>query len=257
VSAFSELHVPGRPLVLPNAWDFTSAAVLVDAGFTAIATTSLGVAGASGRPDGYGETWPETLALAGRLARLPCLLTVDIEGGFGRPGEVASELAALGVAGVNVEDGRPEGGLIPLGEQVERIAELRAAAPDLFVNARTDTHWLTDAPDLAATMRRLTAYVEAGADGVFVPGLADPADIRTVVAHVDRPLNVLALAGGRTVTELADLGVARISTGSLLFRAALAATVQTAHAVAAGQPIVGDLPTYTAVASLLGNSLPL
>jgi 2-methylisocitrate lyase-like PEP mutase family enzyme len=252
MSAFGDLHVPGRPLVLPNAWDVASAAALVDAGFAAIGTTSLGVAGASGLPDGHDLTWPPTLALVERLAGLPCLLTVDIEGGFGRPAEVGRALTALGAAGVNLEDGRADGGLTPVDEQVERIIELRAAAPDLFINARTDTHWLPGAPDLAETLDRLGAYVEAGADGVFVPGLAEPADIRTVARAIERPLNVLALAGGRTVAELAELGVARISTGSLLFRAALGATLQTARAVADGTALPTDLPTYAEVVRLLG-----
>jgi 2-methylisocitrate lyase-like PEP mutase family enzyme len=250
--SFAGLHVPGRPLVLPNAWDFASAAALVKAGFTAVGTTSLGVAGAAGLPDGQGRTWPQTLALAERLTALPCRLSVDIEGGFGRPGEVAGALAALGVAGVNLEDGLPDGGLVPVGTQAERIAEARAAAPGLFLNARTDTHWLTGAPDLGETLDRLRAYVEAGADGVFVPGLADPADIRTVVRAAGRPLNLLALAGGRTVAELGTLGVARVSTGSLLFRAALGAAVQTARAVAAGEPVATGLPSYPEVAAMLG-----
>ena len=107
---------------------------------------------------------------------------------------------------MNLEDGRPDG-LAPVEEQVDLISQVRHAAPDLFVNARTDTHWLRDSPDLSDTLRRLEAYVSAGAHGVFVPGLAEPADIRTVVAAIGAPLNVLALAGGRSVAELAELRV--------------------------------------------------
>jgi 2-methylisocitrate lyase-like PEP mutase family enzyme len=246
VTAFGDLHRPGRPLVLPNAWDFASAAALVDAGFAAIGTTSLGVAAANGRPDAAGETRAETVALVRELATLPCLLTVDIEAGFGDPAGVAAEVAGLGAVGLNIEDG-----LGPAEDQAVAIAAIKKAAPDLFVNARTDTHWLRDAPDLGDTLRRLTAYVAAGADGVFVPGLAAPDDIRRVVAAIDAPLNVLALAGGQTVTELGALGVARVSTGSLLFRAALGAAVATARDVAENRPGPTGLPEYTQIKRLV------
>jgi 2-methylisocitrate lyase-like PEP mutase family enzyme len=246
VTAFGDLHRPGRPLVLPNAWDFASAAALVGAGFAAIGTTSLGVAAANGRPDAAGETRAETVALVRELATLPCLLTVDIEAGFGDPAGVAAEVAGLGAVGLNIEDG-----LGPAEDQAVAIAAIKKAAPDLFVNARTDTHWLRDAPDLGDTLRRLTAYVAAGADGVFVPGLAAPDDIRRVVAAIDAPLNVLALAGGQTVTELGALGVARVSTGSLLFRAALGAAVATARDVAENRPGPTGLPEYTQIKRLV------
>src|SRR5690349_23976925 len=126
MTAFADLHVPGKPLVLPNAWDFASAAALVDAGFGVLGTTSLGVAAAAGVPDGKGETREQTLALAARLVRLPCQLTVDIETGFGAPGEVAAALAGLGVVGVNLEDGRPDAPLAPIDEQCGLIAEVRS-----------------------------------------------------------------------------------------------------------------------------------
>ena len=101
--------------------------------------------------------------------------------------------------------------------------------------------------DLAQTLSRVRLYAEAGADGVFVPGLADPADIEAVVAAVEVPVNVLFLPGRHTVTTLTDLGVRRISTGSLLFRAALAASVETALAVRDGLPVRTDLPSYAQV----------
>lgn len=248
MTAFADRHRPGVPLVLPNAWDFISGAALVDAGFAAIGTTSLGVAAANGRPDAEGQTRSETIALVRRLAPLPCQLTVDLEAGFGDPAGVAQDVAALGAVGINIEDG-----LGPIDEMVASIAAIKRAAPGLFVNARTDTHWLPSAPDLSDTLRRLSAYVEAGADGVFVPGLAGPDDIRTVVAAIDAPLNVLALAGGQTVAELAALGVARVSTGSLLFRAALGAAVATARSVASNGTGPTGLPQYTEIVRLVGE----
>src|SRR5579875_3746635 len=111
---FRALHVPGHPLLLPNAWDFASAAVLAQQGFTAIGTTSLGVAAAAGLPDAAGLARAETLALAERLTRLDCLISIDIEGGFSEEpaavADLAEQLARFGVAGVNVEDGRGGGG---------------------------------------------------------------------------------------------------------------------------------------------------
>jgi 2-methylisocitrate lyase-like PEP mutase family enzyme len=116
-------------------------------------------------------------------------------------------------------------------------------APQLFVNARTDTYWQLPG-DLSETLRRVKQYAQAGADGVFVPGLAEPADIEAVVAAVEVPLNVLFLPGRHTVASLTDLGVRRISMGSLLFRCALAAVVDTAVAVRDGLPVRADLPSY-------------
>ncbi|WP_169982702.1 isocitrate lyase/phosphoenolpyruvate mutase family protein [Microbispora sp. H10836] len=251
---FRALHHAERPLVLPNAWDHASAAALAAAGFAAIGTTSLGVAAAAGKPDATGETAAETLALARRLAGLPCPVSVDIEGGFADTpegvAEIASELAALGVAGVNIEDGRPDGTLADLGERCETIAAVKARAPELFVNARTDTYWL-GAGDPGATIARLRAFAEAGADGVFVPGVADAGDVRALVDAVDLPLNVLFLPGRHTVAGLATLGVRRISTGSLLLRAALHAVVGTARAVAGGGDIPAGLPSYADVQELV------
>lgn len=244
---FAELHRTGKPLLLPNAWDYASAAVLVAEGFAAIGTTSLGVAAAAGLPDGSGATKDETVALARRLTRLPCYVTVDIEGGFSDdPGEVAAlgaELASLGLAGVNIEDGRDGGRLAEPAHQQRLIAALKDAAPGLFVNARTDTHWLGTGEDPVARVR---AYRDAGADGVFVPGLTDETTIAAVVAAVDVPVNVLA---GPPLRRLAELGVRRVSCGSLLFRAALEAVVRTVDTVAADGAI-SPVPSYADVQAL-------
>jgi 2-methylisocitrate lyase-like PEP mutase family enzyme len=256
VREFRALHRPGQPLVLPNAWDHASAAALVRAGFRAVGTTSLGVAAAHGLPDGQGVAGAQTLALAQGLAHLPCRLTVDIEAGFSADpvdvGQLAADLAAAGAVGINLEDGRPDGSLAPVDVQVELIRAVKHRAPELFVNARTDTYWLRDAtpgnrpggPDLTATLERLDAYVAAGADGVFVPGLADGGEIRTVVGRTAAPVNILFLSQHHTVPMLAEWGVSRISTGSLLFRAALHAAVATALAVARAQPVLDGIPTY-------------
>lgn len=252
MTAFHALHRPGDPLVLPNAWDVASAAALARAGFPAIGTTSLGVAAAHGLPDGRGVARAETVALMRRLGRLPVLVTVDVEGGFGggpaAVAELAAELADAGAAGINLEDGRADNTLVPVAEQVELIAAVKNRVPDLFVNARTDTRWL-GAGDLEETLLRTRAFVAAGADGVFVPGLAGDDEIRSVVSGVEAPLNVLLLPG-LTVPRLAALGVARISTGSLLFRAALGHAIDVARSIARGEPAPTGIPPYAEVDSL-------
>jgi 2-methylisocitrate lyase-like PEP mutase family enzyme len=227
-SAFHRLHYTDRPLVLPNAWDFASAAMLVRAGFPAIGTTSLGVAAAYGLPDAAGVTLAETLALARRLVRLPVPITVDVESGFGAdPSALAAELWDIGVAGVNVEDAAQDP-----ARHARIVRGLKDGAPGLFVNARIDTHWLSVEHD--TTVARALRYLDAGADGIFVPGMNDDGDIETVVQAVPLPVNILA---SRDIDTLARLGVRRISTGSLLFRAALEATVHAAEAVRDGRPV--------------------
>jgi 2-methylisocitrate lyase-like PEP mutase family enzyme len=238
MSDFAALHCAGDPLILPNVWDVASARCLVAAGFRALGTTSLGVAAANGLPDGVGATGAETLHLTRSLAKLPVHLTVDIETGSV---SAAAAVAAAGAAGVNIEDA-----MCPPEAHAALIRSVKRELPQLFVNARTDTHWQR-AGDLAETLRRIRRYADAGADGVFVPGLAKPADIAAVVAAVDVPVNILFVPGEHTIAALSQLGVRRISTGSLLFRAALAACADTALAVRDGLAIRPDLPSYTQV----------
>ncbi|MCP2249895.1 isocitrate lyase/PEP mutase family protein [Lentzea aerocolonigenes] len=223
--AFKAMHHQDEPLILPNAWDYTSAAALHAAGFHAIGTTSLGVAAAHGIPDGMGLAGEQAIALAALLKDLPCPITVDLESGFGM--DAADLVAGLDAAGVNLEDGRPHG-LAEVREQADLIARVKERAPGVFLNARIDTHWQGIA--IEETEARAKAYVDAGADGIFVPGLTEPHDIEKLANLA--PLNVLAQ--NRAPKELGDLGVKRISTGSLLFRAALHHTVATAKAVRDG-----------------------
>ncbi|EHR52923.1 PEP phosphonomutase-like enzyme [Saccharomonospora marina XMU15] len=252
--AFHDLHVAGHPLVLPNAWDYVSAALLVDAGFAAIGTTSLGVAAARGLPDGHGVSRRATVELAVLLASLPCLVTVDIEGGFsddpGRVADVVEELAAAGVVGVNIEDGRAGGTLADPARQSGIIGAVKARVPDVFVNARVDNYWVGVDAEVGATMARVRRYVDAGADGVFVPGRLDAAEIEALVAATAAPLNVLYLPGGLDTGELAGLGVRRISTGSLLFRTAVAAAVRAATTVRDGGTPTGSAPGYADIQRL-------
>ncbi|GAA2449455.1 isocitrate lyase/phosphoenolpyruvate mutase family protein [Streptomyces macrosporus] len=253
-AVFRALHHGERPLLLPCAWDHASAAALVAHGFPALGTTSLGVAAAAGLPDATGAAREETLALGRRLARLPVPVSVDVEGGFGEePADVAAlarELADAGVAGINLEDGLPDGRLADPARHAAKIAAVKEAAPALFVNARTDTHWLAAEPTVDAALRRARVYREAGADGVFVPALVDEDGIRALTGELDVPLNVLFSPGRHTCERLAELGVARISLGSLLFRAALGRAVESAVSIADPTAEAPEPPGYGAARAL-------
>lgn len=237
---FHELHRGAEPLLLPNAWDHASAAAFAAAGFPAVGTTSLGVAAAAGLVDGIGSTREQTIALAVGLCRRPWMVSADIEGGYSDdPAAVAElcvQLAEAGVVGVNLEDGRADGSLRRTSHHAAIVGAVAAAAPALFINARTDTAWL-NAGELEATLRRTAAYANAGADGVFVPGLDDRRDLEHVVSAIPLPVNVLLTADGPTVAQLSAIGVARVSCGSLLYRTALAAATQALHRIAASASV--------------------
>ena len=243
---FRALHRGEGPLVLPNAWDHASASALVAAGFRAVGTTSLGVASAAGLPDGQGHTREETLRLARGLSRLDVPVSVDIENGFGGSPEqvatLAAELERMGIAGINLEDGLPDGDLADVERQTTIIRAVKEAAPSLFLNARTDTWWLPGHTE--ETAERVAAYQGAGADGVFVPGLRDEREIAALVDSLDVPLNILHSPDGPPLNVLAELGVRRVSCGSLLFRAALHGALAAAEAVVSGLPLPEGVPSY-------------
>ncbi|WP_308403047.1 isocitrate lyase/phosphoenolpyruvate mutase family protein [Streptomyces sp. Tu102] len=247
MTTFAELHRGHEPLLLPNAWDHASAGALAAEGFRAVGTTSLGVAAAVGLPDGASATRDETLRLALTLGSGPYLLSVDAEDGYSEDpdevGEFARELVAVGAVGINLEDGLGSPGL-----HAAKIAAVKAAAPGLFVNARTDTYWLGKGD--TDTRARLDAYQQAGADCVFVPGLTEPHAIAALVKHLDVPLNILCTPTGPTLPQLADLGVRRVSLGSLLYRRALGAALQTALDIREGRTPRGPAPSYEDVDAL-------
>lgn len=252
LTPFARLHHRAHPLLLPNAWDYASAAALAEQGFAAVGTTSLGVAAAAGLPDGAAATAEATMSLARRLAAGGFLFTVDAEGGFSddvaQVAALARALYEAGAAGINLEDGRPDGTLAPMELHAAKIAAVKQAAPALFVNARTDTHWASRHEDETAT--RLALYEQSGADGVFVPGLSDSAAIAELTAALVVPLNILYTPAGPTLAELASLGVRRVSLGSLLYRRALAAAVTTATDIRDGRPVDPAAPSYAEVQAL-------
>jgi 2-methylisocitrate lyase-like PEP mutase family enzyme len=240
-ASFRDLHFAGTPLVLPNAWDVPSALAFVDAGFLAVGTTSFGVVASRGHPDGARHSMQANLNLAAALASLDCFVSVDIEDGYADdPEAVADYVARLDVAGVNIEDSSSEA-LIKPKAHAAKVAAVKSRCPGLFVNARVDTYWLGQDAALQPTLDRAGRYVEAGADGIFVPGVADEDTVRELCALIDRPVNVLA-SPDVSVNTLADWGVRRVSTGSLPYRAAMYAATQAAVAVRDGGPIPAATP---------------
>ncbi|MFL5798229.1 MAG: isocitrate lyase/phosphoenolpyruvate mutase family protein [Actinomycetota bacterium] len=219
------LHVPGRPLVLPNAWDVASARAVVAAEFPVVATSSGAVADALGYEDHQGAPATEMLAVAARIARsVDVAVTVDAEAGYGMgPGELVEALASAGAAGCNLEDtDHATGGLVDADRQAAWLASVRAAAAErdygLVINARVDV-FLADRerpqPELLDDgVARARAYVAAGADCAFPIFLSDEDTIAAFVDAVGAPLNVLATPHAPPNSRLAELGVARISYGS-------------------------------------------
>jgi 2-methylisocitrate lyase-like PEP mutase family enzyme len=226
--SFRALH-QGKILVLPNAWDVASARVVQQAGFSAIATTSAGIAFTLGYPDGQRISREEMLAVVGRIARaVKVPVTADVEAGYGdRPEDAARtarDVLAAGAIGMNLEDSTrdPLRPLLELSLQVERVKAVREEP--IVLNARTDVYLLeVGASDKRydETLRRLAAFRDAGADCVFAPGLRDAATIARLVKDLQCPVNILAGAGFPPVPELQKLGVARVSVGSGAMRATL------------------------------------
>lgn len=224
---FLALHHPGSSFLLPNAWDGASARLFEEAGFPAIGTTSAGIAFAHGSPDGERIGREAMLrAIARIVSAVQIPVTADIEAGYGTSSsEVATtieQVIAAGAVGVNIEDntGDPSSPLYPIEVQVERIAAAREAAQrmdfPLVINARTDTYLAQVGEGqarLEETIQRGRAYLQAGATGLFVPLLLDPASIQILVREVPAPLNLLALPDGPSAQEFFQLGVTRVSIG--------------------------------------------
>jgi 2-methylisocitrate lyase-like PEP mutase family enzyme len=233
--SFRDLHYADEPLLLPNAWDVSSALAFYDAGYRAVGTTSFGVAASAGHPDGGRSSKEPTSSLVRQLRSLPVHVSADVEDGYDDdPDVVAGHVASLGVAGINIEDSTDEK-LISPQAHAAKVSAIKKRSPEVFVNARVDTYWLGQDANVAATLNRAEAYVEAGADGIFIPGASEPSDLRQLTANIPVPVNVLVVPG-LSLAELADLGVRRVSTGSLPYRAAIHAAVEVAQNVRSGVP---------------------
>jgi 2-methylisocitrate lyase-like PEP mutase family enzyme len=230
-TAFRALHSAAKILLLPNIWDVASARTIEAAGFSAIATTSAGIAFSLGYPDGERisrETMLQAVARIAAAVKVP--VTADIEAGYGnRPedaAQTAREVIGAGAVGMNLEDGTHDAQhpLLDLSLQLEKIRAVREASAEVVLNARTDVYLLPVGDPRAAydlALQRLSAFRDAGADCVFLPGLADPAIIGRMAADLNFPLNILAGPGSPSLPELKSLGVARVSLGSALARATL------------------------------------
>jgi 2-methylisocitrate lyase-like PEP mutase family enzyme len=231
---FRELHRPGSPLLMPNAWDAGSAKVIQSLGFQAMATTSGGFAATLGRLDGS-VSREEALEHAAQLvAAVDVPVSADLENCFAdEPDGVAETIrlaAETGLAGGSVEDysGDDDHPIYDFDLAVERVrAAADAAHRGSFVlTARAENH-LHGRDDLEDTVRRLAAYEQAGADVVFAPGVRDADGIRRLVEAVEIPVSVLVV-GAPPVAELAELGVSRVSVGGSFALAALGELVDAA-----------------------------
>lgn len=235
---FLERHVPGSPLLMPNAWDAGSAVLLASLGFDAVATTSSGFAATLGRLDG-GVTREEAIAHSAQLsAATEVPVSADLENGFADEPEGVAQTARMaveaGLAGFSVEDytGRDEDPIYDVDLAAERVSAAARVAHEgparLVLTARSENH-IRGRDDLGDTIARLLAYEQAGADVLFAPGLVRIEDIRAVVETVGVPVSVLALAATPPVAELAEAGVARVSVGGAFAFAALAGLVEAAR----------------------------
>jgi 2-methylisocitrate lyase-like PEP mutase family enzyme len=232
---FRDLHTAPDLLVLPNAWDAGSAIIFEKEGFSAVGTTSAGIAYSLGYPDGEQLTLADLLEVEQRiLRRLTIPLSVDIETGYGDDvAQIVSsvmQVLELGAVGINLEDGLSGASprLFDVTEQCEKIDALsglrKSIAVPFVINARTDVFWLQlgEAESrLAEALGRANAYLEAGADCIFAPGNLTPDLMRDLSAAIPGPLNVIATPNCPSVAELEELGVARLSLGSGPVRAAL------------------------------------
>jgi 2-methylisocitrate lyase-like PEP mutase family enzyme len=231
---FRNMHHGPRMLVLANVWDVVSARILEECGHPAIATSSAAVAFSRGYPDGQYISRDEMLDVVGRIARVVRVpVTADLEAGYGTTDKdmVETTKAAIeaGAIGMNLEDaGDDESSLVDLSLQVEKIRAIRETSKSLSVpfvlNARTDVYLSSIGPEATRferTVERLRAYRDAGADCLFAPGLHDREIISRLVKAVAAPLNILITPQCPSLGELEKIGVARVSAGSTVMRAAL------------------------------------
>lgn len=241
---FHALHVPGRPLVLFNAWDPGSARAVAAGGAFAIATGSWSVAAANGYADGEKIPFDFVIDNLTRIANAVALpITIDLESGYGEhPESVADSVRRAilaGAVGCNLEDSFPGNGeLRRADDQARRLGAARAAAAShslpFFINARTDV-FLKAAPEthddamVDEAVARACAYAQAGADGFFVPGLADQGLIARLVAQSPLPVNIMVTDMTPSLKDMAGLGVARVSHGPRPFLQLMKALEQAAR----------------------------
>ncbi len=241
--ALRRLHHGDTPLVLANVWDVPTARIVEAAGFPAIATSSAGVAWTLGYPDGQRVSRNEMVEVVAGIANAVALpVTADLENGYGADAEAVTKtiegLIAAGGVGLNLEDSDGHTGHTVYGfdHAVAQVRTAREAATaggiDVVINARTDVFFPTNKgfDDRAAeAIRRGNAFLEAGADCVFIPFIAKPDLIATLVKEIDGPVNILAGPGLPSIKQLGEMGVARVSIGGAFSRMAYAAVRRAAE----------------------------
>ncbi|MDN5214028.1 isocitrate lyase/phosphoenolpyruvate mutase family protein [Fulvivirgaceae bacterium BMA12] len=224
---FLQLHRRDTPLILGNVWDVDSAKIYEQMGFQALGTSSAAIASTLGYEDGEKMTFDELLYQVKRIAaNVDIPLSVDIEGGYSRnPEEIIQNIMALhenGVAGINLEDSTVGGSreITPVEDFSEIVKTIKHYFQkhhiNIFLNIRTDTYLLGVPFVLENTLERVRAYEEAGADGIFIPGIVSSKDINQVVSATALPVNVMCMPGLPDFDELAALGVKRISMGNFV-----------------------------------------
>jgi 2-methylisocitrate lyase-like PEP mutase family enzyme len=243
--ALRHLHHGPHVLVLANVWDAAGARIVATAGFPAMATSSGAVAKAHGFEDGDSMPVDVAFGAVAEVARAVSVpVTADVEAGYGLgPEELVERLLSAGAVGCNLEDTdhRGDAPLVDADRQAQRIREVkeagRRAGVDLVLNARVDVHILqAGAPDdqVPEMVRRGRLYLEAGADCVYPIGVTDRDAVRALVDGIPGPVNVMLRRGARSISELQELGVARVSIGSGLFRVATRALGRAAEQLATG-----------------------
>ncbi len=244
-AAFRALHERPGAFMIPNPWDAGTARLLASLGFEALATTSLGLANSLGRVDGTnGVSRAQVIENCRVIAAATDLpVNADLENGYAHEPRAAAEIIRLaaeaGVSGGSIEDatGEADEPIYDFQHAVERVqaaVEVARGLPVPFLLTARAENLLHGRPDLDDTIRRLQAFEKAGADVLYAPGVRDLAAIRTVVASVTKPVNVVMSAAdpGLTVEQLAAAGVKRISVGGALSRLALAAFLKGAREMA-------------------------
>lgn len=237
---FRALHERDRAFLIPNPWDVGTARLLAHLGFEALATTSAGFAFSIGQRDNTVGRDRMLAHVADMVAATDLPVSADLENGFGDEPEAAAETirrgAKSGLVGGSIEDSRNRPGepVYDIALAVDRVraaAEAAHALPFPFTLTARAENFIVGRPDLADTIRRLTAYQEAGADVLYAPGLVRKQDIAAVVRAVDRPVNVLmGMRGiGLSLGELSAIGVKRVSVGGALTRVALGAFLRAAR----------------------------
>jgi 2-methylisocitrate lyase-like PEP mutase family enzyme len=266
---FRELHQRDSAFIIPNPWDIGTARLLAHLGFEALATTSAGFAFSIGQRDntvGRDKMMAHVRDIVG-ATDLP--VSADLENGFGDEPEMAAETirlaGATGLVGGSIEDSttRRDDPIYELERAAERVraaAEAAHTLPFPFTLTARAENYLFGRRDLNDTIKRLQAYQEAGADVLYAPGLASKEDIAAVVSSLDRPVNVLMGLGGvrvrLTLGELSEIGVKRVSVGSLLSRVALSAFLRAAEEMRDhGTFIFGDnIVSFRDISTMFGDS---